>query len=163
MERITVVHPFDPLVCPDSTTLILGSFPSVRSREQMFFYGHPRNRFWRMLAAVYAEKVPESIPEKKALVLTHHLALWDTVAQCTVTGSADASIRDIVPVDIQRILRIAPVNRVLCNGRLSGDLYHRYLEPVTGIPADVMPSTSPANAAFSLDRLIEIWRTHLVP
>ena len=104
MERITVAHPFEPLVSPESRILILGSFPSVRSREQMFFYGHPQNRFWRMLAAVYGEKVPETIAEKKDLVLSHQLALWDTVAQCSITGSSDSSIRDVVPNDLTPIL-----------------------------------------------------------
>ena len=162
MERITVVHPFEPLVSPESRILILGSFPSVRSREQMFFYGHPQNRFWRMLAAVYGEKVPETLAEKKDLVLSHQLALWDTVAQCSITGSSDASIRDIVPVDILRIVQPAAIHTVLCNGRLSGTLYQRYLEPVTGIAAHIMPSTSPANAAFSLEKLVECWRPLLL-
>ena len=161
MERITVVHPFEPLVDSSSRILILGSFPSIKSREQLFFYGHPQNRFWRMLAAVYSEPVPETIPEKRQLVLNNHLALWDTVGQCSISGSADASIRDIVPIDIERILHIARIEKVLCNGRLSGSLYHRYLEPLTAIPASVMPSTSPANAAVSLKQLTEIWGAEL--
>ena len=163
MERITVIHPFEPLVDRNSRILILGSFPSIKSREQLFFYGHPQNRFWRMLAAVYGEAVPETIPQKQHLVLAQHLALWDTIFQCSISGSSDASIRDIVPIDINRILSVACIEKVLCNGRLSGNMYHRYLEPFTGLTARIMPSTSPANAAVSLDQLTAIWRSELLP
>lgn len=163
MERITVDHPFEPLVDRESRILILGSFPSVKSREQLFFYGHPQNRFWKMLAAVYGDPVPQTIPEKRLLVLSHHLALWDTVARCSISGSADASIRDIVPIDIARVLRTAPIEKVLCNGQLSGNLYHRYLEPITGIKACILPSTSPANASASMEYLIAAWKAQLLP
>ncbi|MBQ9307891.1 MAG: DNA-deoxyinosine glycosylase [Clostridia bacterium] len=161
MESQSLVHPFPPLVCPESRILILGSFPSVKSREQQFFYGHPQNRFWRLLARVYDTKVPETIEEKTALVFAHHLALWDSVGSCTVKGSSDASIRDVVPNDLSRVFSVAPIERILLNGSLSGKTYQRYLEAKTGIPGLVMPSTSPANAAFSLERLAEIWGPYL--
>lgn len=98
-----VTHPFAPVVDENCRTLILGSFPSVKSRENGFYYGHPQNRFWRMLAAVYADEVPESIAEKTSLLLRHHLALWDVIVNCEIDGSADASVREAVPVDIARI------------------------------------------------------------
>ncbi|MBR6030003.1 MAG: DNA-deoxyinosine glycosylase [Clostridia bacterium] len=159
MDIVHVVHPFEPLFSPESRVLILGSFPSVKSREQGFFYGHRQNRFWPMLAAVYGERAPDwaDIPAKRDLVLRHHLALWDSIYACDITGSSDASVRNAVPIDIARITGAARIERILCNGALSGRLYRQYLEPVTGIPALVLPSTSPANAAFSMDRLVEAW------
>lgn len=157
MTPVHLIHPFEPLFSPDSRILILGSFPSVRSREQQFFYGHPRNRFWKLLASVFHVPCPITIPEKRDLVLSSSLALWDSIGECTVTGSSDTSIRDVKPVDIRRILDEAEICRVLCNGTLSWKMYEKYLLEKTGIPAVVLPSTSPANAAFSLERLTEIW------
>lgn len=125
-----VTHPFAPVVDENCRTLILGSFPSVKSRENGFYYGHPQNRFWRMLAAVYAEDAPESIAEKTSLLLRHHLALWDVIANCEIDGSADASVREAVPVDITRITDRAHITRVLCNGKLAGTLYARHLQPI---------------------------------
>ena len=154
---MSVAHPFDPVVSPESRVLILGSFPSVKSREQGFYYGHPQNRFWRMLAAVFDEPVPQSIPEKRELVLRHGLALWDVIASCEITGSSDASVKNAVPVEIARVTGVADIRGVLCNGGLSGRLYARYLAPLTGIEALVMPSTSPANAAWTLPRLVDAW------
>lgn len=154
-------HPFPPVVDGDCRMLILGSFPSVKSRADGFFYGHPQNRFWRVLAAVYGETVPQDIPVKKALLLRHHIALWDVIASCEITGSSDASVKNAVPVDIARVTANAPIRRVLCNGALAGKLYARHLESQVGIQADVLPSTSPANAAWTLDRLIRVWKAAL--
>lgn len=156
-----VAHPFPPVVGPRSHTLILGSFPSVKSREEGFFYGHPRNRFWPLLAAIYGETVPASIPDKQALILCHGLALWDVIASCTITGSSDASVKDARPVDIRQITEQAAIRRVLCNGALAGKLYQRHLADVLALPAVVLPSTSPANAAWSLARLTDAWRAAL--
>lgn len=155
MEHVT--HPFDPVYDADSRLLILGSFPSVRSREEGFYYGHPRNRFWPMLAAIFNEDTPADIAARKALVLRHHLALWDVITSCDITGSSDASVRNAVPADVRRIIEAAPIRAVIANGALAGKLYARYLQPVTGIEALVLPSTSPANAAWSLPRLAEVW------
>nr|MBR4281642.1 DNA-deoxyinosine glycosylase [Clostridia bacterium] len=155
-------HPFVPVVDKDCRILILGSFPSVKSREDGFFYGHPQNRFWRMLSVVFGEDFPADIPAKKALLLRHRIALWDVIAACEIEGSSDASVRNAVPVDIARVLDIAPIERVLCNGILAHKLYQRHLEPLTGISATAMPSTSPANAAFSLEKLIAAWRDVLL-
>lgn len=160
MARVT--HPFLPVVDEGCRILILGSFPSVKSREDGFFYGHPQNRFWRMLASVFGEDIPADIPGKKALLLKHHIALWDVIAACDIEGSSDASVKNAVPVDIELVLRAAPITRVICNGALAGRLYARYLQPVTGIGAVVLPSTSPANAAWSLERLTNTWRDMLL-
>lgn len=158
---MSVAHPFDPVVSPASRVLILGSFPSVKSREQGFYYGHPQNRFWRVLAEVYHEPLPLTIEAKRALVLRHGLALWDVIASCEIVGSSDASVRNAVPVDIARVMEAADIQTVICNGALSGKLYAKYLQPLTGIEARVLPSTSPANAAWTLPRLVEAWGTAL--
>lgn len=154
-------HPFPPVVDENCRTLILGSFPSVRSREDGFFYGHPQNRFWRMLAALLNVETPMSIPDRKALLLRHHIALWDVIASCEITGSSDASVKNAVPVDIAQVLNTAHIERILCNGALSGKLYKRHLFPITGIEAVILPSTSPANAAWSLDHLIQAWSAEI--
>lgn len=156
-----VKHPFPPVVGPESRILILGSFPSVRSREEGFFYGHPRNRFWPMLAAIYDEETPLTIPGRQSLILRHGLALWDVIASCRIEGSADATVRDAVPVDIARVTEVAPIRRVICNGALAGRLYAQHLQPQLHLEATVLPSTSPANAAWSLPRLTERWRKAL--
>ena len=156
-----IQHPFPPLYGPDSHTLILGSFPSVKSREAMFFYGHPQNRFWRVLAALFEENVPKTTEEKKALILSHRLALWDSIASCEITGSSDASIRSAKPTDLSVILSNSAVTRIFCNGAQSYKIYCKYQLPRTGIEAVRLPSTSPANAACSFDRLVEEWRVIL--
>ena len=119
MDTSNIIHPFPPLFDENSRTLILGSFPSVKSRETMFFYGHPQNRFWKVLAMIFNEKIPENIEEKKQLVLNNHLALWDSIHSCTVTGSSDSSIKDVVPNDISDIIADSKIDRIFCNGALS--------------------------------------------
>ncbi len=150
-------HPFGPLFGPESRTLILGSFPSVKSREQKFFYGHPQNRFWKVIAALYGSPVPVTVPEKKELILSHGLALWDSIGSCVVAGSSDAGIRDVRPNDLRIVLDSCPVSRIFCNGRKSHEIYVRYIQPLTGREAFCLPSTSPANAQWSLERLTEAW------
>ena len=154
-ERLS--HPFGPLYDASSRILILGSFPSVKSREQNFFYGHPQNRFWRVVSGLLGEPLPRTIEEKRELILSHHIALWDTIASCTVTGSSDASIKDVVPNDLSGILGAADIRTVYCNGAASWSLYEKYIKPVSGRPAVKLPSTSPANAAWSAERLREAW------
>ncbi len=156
-------HPIPPLYGPESEKLILGSFPSVKSREAMFFYGHPQNRFWRVLAALCASEVPKTVEEKTKLVLSHGFALWDVIASCEIVGSSDSSITNAKANDLSPILSGSRVTRIFCNGTTSFRLYSRYIQPVTGIEAVYLPSTSPANAAWSLERLIEAWRTALNP
>ena len=150
-------HPFGPLFSPESRILILGSFPSVKSREQNFFYGHPQNRFWKVIAALFNQPVPTSIPEKKELILGHGLALWDSIASCVITGSSDASIRDVRANDLRIILDSCPIERIYCNGRKSHEMYVKYIQPAIGREAGCLPSTSPANAQWSLEKLTEAW------
>ncbi len=155
MNRIE--HPFPPLYNQDSRVLILGSFPSVKSREQMFFYGHPQNRFWRVIAAIFDEEVPATIDEKKALILNHRLALWDSIASCQIKGSSDASIQNVKANDISMILDKCNIESIYCNGRKSHEMYCRYIQPDSGREAVCLPSTSPANARWTLDLLIDAW------
>ena len=156
-----LVHPFEPVVDEGCSVLVLGSFPSVKSRENGFYYGHPRNRFWPMLAAVYGEEVPPDIPSRKALLLRRHIALWDAALSCDIDGSMDQDIRNVVPTDLAPILSRADIRLVLANGALAGRLYRRYQQKKTGLPVEVLPSTSPANAAWSLQRLCCAWSSYL--
>ena len=150
-------HPFGPLYDENSRVLILGSFPSVKSREQNFFYGHPQNRFWKVVSAIFEQPVPQTIEEKKQLILGNGLALWDSIASCEITGSSDSSIRNARANDIRIILDSCNIERIYCNGRKSHELYKKYIEPQTGREAVCLPSTSPANAQWTLERLIEEW------
>lgn len=151
------VHTIPPVWDKHSRVLILGSFPSVKSREQQFFYGHPQNRFWRVLSQVLGCALPQTVPEKKAMLLEHGIAVWDVIASCAIDGSSDASIRDVVPNDISRILDAADIQRIYANGAKSFELYRRYIYPQTGREAVKLPSTSPANASWSTARLLEAW------
>ena len=153
----TVTHPIPPLFDASSRILILGSFPSVKSREGLFFYHHPQNRFWKVLAGVLEEPVPGSIEEKKIFLLKHRIALWDVIASCTIEGSSDSTIKNVVPNDLSGILSAADISRIFCNGGASFQYYKKYQEPRTGRAAVRLPSASPANAAWSLDRLIREW------
>ena len=162
-----LTHGFGPLYDEDSEVLILGSFPSVKSREQAFFYGHPQNRFWKIVSAVCDETgVPAdvsgwTVADKRAFALRHHLALYDVIEECDILGSSDSSIRNVVPADLGPILQGSKVRRIFVNGKTAGKYYQMYLEPATGIRAEVLPSTSPANAAWSLEKLTEAWREAL--
>lgn len=158
-----VVHGFEPVFDENSRILILGSLPSVKSREQGFYYGHPQNRFWQVTAAVFGQPVPTSIPEKKAFLLRNGIALWDVIAECDIIGSSDASIKNAVPADLSRILLAAPIERIFVNGGTAEKLYIRHQQPQTNRPAVRLPSTSPANAAWSIERLIKEWRKQIDP
>jgi hypoxanthine-DNA glycosylase len=150
-----LAHPFPPLFDGESNCLILGSFPSLLSRKQAFYYGHPHNRFWPLLAAIYGEKIPASVDEKKALILRHHLALYDVISSCVITGSSDASIRQVLPSDLSLVK--APIRKVILNGKTAGKLYETYQKEKLGLPYVILPSTSPANAAKSLAELEQEW------
>ena len=156
MEHI--IHPIPPLYDAQSRILILGSFPSVKSREAQFFYGHPQNRFWRVLSEVFGCPLPQNISEKKAMLLAHQVAVWDVIASCSIEGSSDASIRDVRPNDISRILETADIQKIFANGAKAHDLYRGYIYPVTQREIIKLPSTSPANAAYSVERLAGIWK-----
>lgn len=152
-----IIHSFPPFYKSSSKLLILGSFPSVRSREQGFFYGHPQNRFWKMLAAVYGEAVPKDIPEKKALLERHEVALYDVIYACDIVGSSDSSIRNVTPADIGSIIADSQISRIILNGKTAERFFRKYQDSSLLEMVSVMPSTSPANAAFSLEKLIEVW------
>lgn len=175
-----ISHGFEPVFDGRSRVLVLGSFPSVLSRENAFYYGNPQNRFWRVIAACVGEPVPpnegealpgegrvatleESIEAKRALLLRHRIALWDVIESCDIKGSSDASIKNVVPARIEWVTSAAPVQAVVCNGGTAGRLYKRYLQKRVGIEAVVLPSTSPANAAWSLERLVARWGEALRP
>ena len=153
-----VVHTFGPLFNENSKVLILGSIPSPASRKEGFYYGHKQNRFWKVLAEVFGLPLPETVEEKKELVLSNGLALWDSIAECDIIGASDSSVKNAVPTDIPKLLEQTNIERILCNGALSKKVYDKYQLERTGIPALKMPSTSPANAAWSLERLVEEWR-----
>lgn len=193
MNSIYLIHPIPPLYDETSRVLILGSFPSPKSREAHFFYGHPQNRFWKVMArvldwhgesggcptgsssegscpadcpvpadgpvpAVCPVFVPSSTEEKRAMLLSNHIALWDTIASCEITGASDSSITNVTPNDLSPILETAKIRAVFCNGAASHKLYMKYIFPVTGREAVKLPSTSPANAAWSVDRLTAAWQ-----
>ena len=149
---------FGPVYNRNSKVLILGSFPSVKSREANFYYGHPQNRFWPLMGKILNREIPASIEERKILMLDNRIALWDTIEECDIVGSSDASIRNVVPVDIQQVLKTADIAQIYCNGSTSFDLFIRYLEPVCGRMPVKLPSTSPANAAWNPDKLYEVWK-----
>ncbi|MCI7125683.1 MAG: DNA-deoxyinosine glycosylase [Agathobaculum sp.] len=161
MNIQTVIHDIPPLYDADCRVLLLGSIPSPKSRETRFFYGHPQNRFWRVLAAVLGEETPQTVEQKRALCLNHHIALWDTIAKCDIAGASDTSIKNAMPNDIGWLLTRTRIDRVFATGGKSAALYRKLIEPVTHLPITALPSTSPANAAWSLDRLVEAYRVIL--
>lgn len=158
MERKNIVHPIPPTYDKASEILILGSFPSPKSRASGYFYGHPQNRFWKVVAAIYEDAVPATVDEKRSFLIRHHIAAWDVIRSCTITGASDSSISDVVANDISPILKAAKIKAVFVNGKTAYKHYRTYMESETGIKAVCLPSTSPANAAWSLDRLIEAWQ-----
>lgn len=151
-------HTFEPVFDRNSRVLILGTFPSVKSREQGFYYGHPQNRFWRILAGILQEPVPESIEDKKRFLLCHGIAIWDVVSSCDITGSSDSSIKNVVPADLTRVLDHAPVKQIFANGGKAYSLYQKYAFPITGKEAIKLPSSSPANAGWQMERLLGAWK-----
>lgn len=160
-----VEHGFAPVFDADSRVLVLGSFPSVKSREASFYYGNPQNRFWRVISEITGYRLPENptIDDKKEMLLSCNIALWDVIASCDIAGSSDSSIRNVVPNDVPSLVRGSEVEAVLANGGTAARLYARHLEDEVGIPAVKLPSTSPANASWTLDRLIGAWKEALEP
>ena len=153
-----LIHPIPPLFDQNSKILILGSFPSVRSREEGFFYGHPQNRFWRVAASIYEEAVPDTIEKKRAFLLKNHIALWDVIYSCDIKGSSDSSIQNVTPNDIEIILNEADIKAIYVNGKTALKYYKKYTQPKINRPAICFPSTSPANAARDIESLIKAWR-----
>ena len=154
-ERVRLEFP--PVYNENSRILILGSLPSVKSREQMFYYGHPQNRFWKVIAGLTGASVPSTIPEKKALLLAQGIAVSDVIAECDIIGSSDSSIRNVIPMDLQEILENAKIRQIYANGNTAKKLFERFQQKSCQRDIIGLPSTSPANAAYSLDRLIEAW------
>ncbi|MCD7806393.1 MAG: DNA-deoxyinosine glycosylase [Lachnospiraceae bacterium] len=150
-------HEFAPVFDENSRVLILGSFPSVKSREQQFYYGHPQNRFWKVLADLFHEVTPESTEEKKAFLIRNQIALWDVIRECDIMGSSDSSIKNVVPVDLPWLLERTGIEKIYVNGGKAYELYQKYLLPMTGRDCVRLPSTSPANAAYSMERLLGVW------
>ena len=151
-------HTFMPVYNKSSKILILGSFPSVKSREAGFYYHHPQNRFWKVIAGLTKEKVPKTIEEKKNMLLKHNIAIWDVIKSCEITGSSDSSIKNVVPADIGSILQKSHIEKIYANGGKAYQLYMKYIYPDTKREIIKLPSTSPANATYSLEYLLEIWR-----
>ncbi len=152
-----IIHPIEPVYDEESEVLILGSFPSVKSREQKFFYGHPQNRFWKVLAKVFNTGVPETIEEKKIFLLEHHIAVWDVIKSCEIAGSSDSSIRNVTVNDLGIILNNSKVKQIFVNGKTAEKNYIKYTYKSTGKKCICLPSTSPANAAWNLDKLVNEW------
>ena len=153
-----IVHPIPPLFDKNSKTLILGSFPSVKSREAEFFYGHPQNRFWTVVAEVFGCRKPESTEEKKEFVLSHNLAMWDVIGKCEIEGSADSTIKNVTANDLRIILDSCPIERIFVNGKTAEKYYNKYTYHKSGIKAICLPSTSPANAAWNIPKLVDAWK-----
>lgn len=158
MEYIQIEHTFEPVWDERSRILILGTFPSVKSRENQFYYGHPQNRFWKVLAALTGTEVPQTIEEKKKMLLENGIAVWDVIQRCSIQGSSDSSIRDVVVNDIVSLLEKSNISRIYGNGAKACELYDKFVREQTGIEIQKLPSTSPANALFRLERLQEAWR-----
>lgn len=153
------VHTFAPVYDEKSKVLILGSFPSVKSRELGFYYGHAQNRFWPLMAHLLGENVPCSTEEKCSMLLSHGIALWDVISSCDIDGSSDASIRNAVPNDIGKILKYADIRAVFANGATAARLYNRFCEKRMGQGIVLLPSTSAANASYSFERLCTCWQS----
>ena len=150
-------HPFPPLCDENSKILILGSFPSVKSREEMFFYGHPQNRFWKVVSSVLGCDEPKTVPEKKKMLIKNGIALWDVIASCEITGSSDSSIKNAVANDISPILNSSDILEIFVNGKTAEKYYNKYIKANTNRTAVCLPSTSPANAVWSVQKLTDAW------
>ncbi len=163
VEYEKIKHNFEPVWDSCSEILILGTFPSAKSRENHFYYGHPQNRFWKVTAGLIGVPVPVTVEEKKEMLLKSHIAVWDVIQSCRIIGSSDSLIRDVEPNDIRPLLEHSRISRIYGNGAKACELYERYVKELTGVPVQKLPSTSPANASYSLDRLIEEWGRALPP
>ncbi len=153
-----IIHPIKPIFNENSKILILGSFPSEKSREEMFFYGHPQNRFWKVTAAVFEQELPKTVEEKTQFLLSNGIALWDVIASCDIVGSSDSSIRNVLPNDINTLLSAADIKQIFVNGKTAEKYYNKYIKNEVGREAVCLPSTSPANAAWTLEKLICAWK-----
>lgn len=158
MSDKMIVHPIPPLFDKNSRILILGSFPSVKSREAAFFYGHPQNRYWAVVSRILGFEKPGTVEEKREMMLANGIAMWDVIASCEIEGSSDSSIKNVTTNDLSVILDNCPIEKIFVNGRTAEKYYNKYTYSKTGIKAICLPSTSPANAAWSIDRLVDAWK-----
>lgn len=158
-----IEHPIRPVYDKNSKILILGSFPSVKSREANFFYGHPQNRFWKVLAEIFDEQIPNTIEEKRTFLLAHGVAVWDVIKSCDIVGSADSSIKNVVPNDLREILNCADIQQIFVNGKTAEQYYKKYIEKEIERKAICLPSTSPANAAWNVEKLVVAWKQIVNP
>ncbi len=157
-----MTHNIYPFFNKNSEILILGSLPSIKSRKEGFYYAHPQNKFWKVLSSIFKEDIPASIEDKKIFLNKHHIALWDVVKSCTIIGSSDSSIRNVTANDISSIIKKSKITKIYTTGKKAYHLYYKYLFKETGIEAIYLPSTSPANASISYEKLIKIYKTHLI-
>lgn len=157
-----ISHPIPPVFDRHSKILILGSFPSVKSREALFFYGHPQNRFWKVTSAVFNAPEPLTVDEKRAFLLSHGIAVWDVIASCDITGSSDSSIKNVVPNNLSVILDVADIHTIFVNGKTAERFYNKYIKDSIKREAVCLPSTSPANATWSYERLLTEWKKQLL-
>lgn len=158
----TITHTFEPIYDEHSEILILGSLPSVKSRENQFYYGHPQNRFWKVLAELFQCQVPQTIPEKKEMLLANHVAIWDVIKQCDIIGSSDSSIKNVIANDMNIILKQATIKTIYANGNKAYELYKKHCYPTCKRDITKLPSTSPANAAYQLPKLTAAWNAILL-
>lgn len=158
MSNLRQEHTFEPVFDLNSKILIIGSFPSVKSRQNGFYYGHPNNRFWKTLCAIFYCELPQTTLQKKIMLMNNNIALWDAIKSCEITGSSDSSIKNIVPNDLNIILSQCEISNIYANGNTAGKLYNKHIKPLTNRDIKILPSTSPANAMYSLERLIECWK-----
>ena len=154
---MNIIHPIPPVFDKNSKILILGSFPSVKSREEGFFYGHPQNRFWKVIASIFDTEIPKTVEQKKELLLQNNIAVWDVIHSCEIEGSSDSSIRKVIVNDISKIIEESKIERIYTNGKKSEQLYRKHILPKSCIEAICLPSTSPANAAWNLEKLVKAW------
>ncbi len=153
-----ITHPIEPVYDENSKILILGSFPSVASRKELFFYGHKQNRFWRVLSRIFECDEPRTVDEKRKFLLSNGIALWDVIASCDIVGSSDSSIKNVIPNDIEKLLRQTNIEKIFVNGKSAQKYYDKYLKERLCREAVYLPSSSPANAAYSVERLVVEWR-----
>jgi len=159
LKYSSVKHTFEPIYNMESKILILGTFPSVKSRETGFYYGHPQNRFWKVIASVYECEVPQTIEEKRHMLLNYNIAIWDVIESCDIIGSSDSSIQNVISNDLSTILDTSNIHRIYANGKTAAKLYEKYNKSAAEISIITLPSTSPANATFILEQLVESWKT----
>lgn len=156
---MSIVHPLKPIYNKDSIVLILGSFPSVISRKNNFYYSNPKNKFQKILGTVFNEENLTTNEEKIDFLLNNHIALFDVIKSCEIDGSSDSSIKNVIPNDINKLIKNSKVKYIFTNGNKAHELYQKYIFKSTKIVDIKLPSTSPANCQKGIEeKLIEHYR-----